>query len=693
MLDIMDINGKTVGTYRMRPQAGTHKFRITLAAAGTYVMTARQKGQTSSIKMVCNGGGDGNRIEYTGNAANALCASATQPKNDPKYTINNPFDFGDQMEYVGYTTINGAEVESEHITQSQNVSQTIYLYFALDGQPCLGTPTVTDIDGNIYNTVQIGNQCWMKENLRTTHYANGTTILLGSSTSTTTPYRYNPSNVASNVPTYGYLYNWLAVMHDVSSTNANPSGVQGVCPNGWHVPSDSEWTQLTDYVSSQTQYQCDNSSDNIAKALASTTGWISSPFTCAVGNNPSTNNAIGFSGLPAGCYDGYDGSNNSYFGAGANFWSATEDDYFSACIISLGNTLAYVYRGITPQYCGLSVRCLRDATDTANLPTVTTNTVSSITTTSATCGGNVTSDGGATVIARGVCWSTSPNPIVSCSHTSDGSGTGSFTSSMTGLSPDTIYYVRAYAINSAGTAYGSQMSFATTSSASTDGQPCLSIPVVIDIDSNIYNTVQIGNQCWMKENLRTTRFANGVNIPMGGWTDSYTDPYRYAPNGDSSIVSTYGYLYNWAAVMHGTSSSSANPSGIQGICPNGWHVPSDAEWTQLIDHVGSMPQYQCGNNSNYIAKALASTTGWHTSPNTCTVGNNSSTNNVIGFSALPAGGYFGFYNDFSTYARFWSATEGSDYDAYYHYLAFNGANVYRDYDPKYRGFLVRCLRD
>ena len=100
MLDIADVNGKIVGTHRMRPQAGTHQFRITLSTVGTYVMTARQNGQTSSIKMVCNGGGDGNRIEYTG-IVEANNHSPLQTKNGPKYTTNNPFNFGDQMEYVG----------------------------------------------------------------------------------------------------------------------------------------------------------------------------------------------------------------------------------------------------------------------------------------------------------------------------------------------------------------------------------------------------------------------------------------------------------------------------------------------------------------------------------------------------------------------------------------------------------------
>ena len=117
--------------------------------------------------------------------------------------------------------------------------------------PCLGTTTLMDYDGNIYKTVQIGQQCWMKENLRTTKYADGISIALGSIPSTTIAYRYYPDNNSSNVNTYGYLYNWKAVMRNSSSSDANPSGVQGICPTGWHVPSDEEWKQLTNYVSSQ----------------------------------------------------------------------------------------------------------------------------------------------------------------------------------------------------------------------------------------------------------------------------------------------------------------------------------------------------------------------------------------------------------------------------------------------------------
>ncbi|MBP5412658.1 MAG: fibrobacter succinogenes major paralogous domain-containing protein [Bacteroidales bacterium] len=229
----------------------------------------------------------------------------------------------------------------------------------VDALPCPGTPTVTDIDGNVYNTVRIGNQCWMKENLRTTHYADNTAIPAGSTTSYTEPYRYAPNNDESNVETYGYLYNWAAVMHGESSSHIIPSGVQGICPTGWHVPSDAEWTQLTDYVSSQSQYVCGNDNTYIAKALASTMGWYSSNITCAVGNTPSANNATGFSALPTGYYDGYSNYSN-YFGNYANFWSATELNDNYAWHLHLDYFFADVGLSNYDKDFGFSVRCLRD---------------------------------------------------------------------------------------------------------------------------------------------------------------------------------------------------------------------------------------------------------------------------------------------------------------------------------------------
>lgn len=216
---------------------------------------------------------------------------------------------------------------------------------------------------------------------------------------------------------------------------------------------------------------------------------------------------------------------------------------------------------------------------------------------------------------------------------------------------------------------------------------------VTDVDGNVYDAVKIGDQVWMAENLRTTKYADGSSIEQGNTTSDEV-AYWYYPDGKSSNKGTYGLLYNWKAAMHNASSSKANPSGVQGICPMGWHVPSDAEWTQLTDYVNSQSQYQCNSRGNNIAKALASTTGWNSSSYTCAVGNTQRTNNATGFSAVPAGLYTGFYNYFGNNAFFWSATEYNSSNAYGRYLNSDNAIVGRnDGDNRSGGSSIRCVRD
>ena len=183
---------------------------------------------------------------------------------------------------------------------------------------------------------------------------------------------------------------------------------------------------------------------------------------------------------------------------------------------------------------------------TLNTPTITTKTISYIQDSIATCGGIVTSDGGGALINKGICWSVSQNPTINDNITIDTSSQTDFTCVMTGLIPNTAYYVRAFATNGGGTAYGQQKVFVTSA---VDGQPCINTATVMDYDSNTYNTVQIGLQCWMKENLRTTHYSNGEEIALGaGAVPSY--PRLYYPGNNSSNVPTYGYLYNLAAVLH-----------------------------------------------------------------------------------------------------------------------------------------------
>ena len=339
-----------------------------------------------------------------------------------------------------------------------------------------------------------------------------------------------------------------------------------------------------------------------------------------------------------------------------------------------------------------------------NLPVVITDTVSDITDFTATCGGTVTDDGGDSTVTRGVCWSTAPNPIIDNIHTLDGHGMGSFTSSLTGLQSGLTIYVRAYATNHEGTAYGNVVSFTIPINPDGDSKSCPNTPTLTDVDGNIYNTVQIGEQCWMRENLRTTRYADGTPIEHGD-SASLNTAYWYYPMDDAANKSNYGLLYNWRAVVRGVTGSAANPSGVQGICPDGWHVPSDAEWTQLTDYVSSQSEYLCGGNFVNIAKAMISTVGWDLSDmaNLCLAGNDSpATNNATGFSALPAGygdidyNYDFIYGGLGYYTNFWTTTIAEvSYDpVYYRSFHFNAADILRNYDyDTDSAKAVRCVHN
>src|SRR5690554_4894007 len=327
--------------------------------------------------------------------------------------------------------------------------------------------------------------------------------------------------------------------------------------------------------------------------------------------------------------------------------------------------------------------CKKDDDDNGNgnntgIPVLSTTAITDITQTTAKSGGNITSDGGATVTVRGVCWSTNQTPTISDNKTTDGTGAGNFVSSISGLTANTTYYVRAYATNSNGTAYGSVMSFTTQegSSGSTFTDPR---------DGKVYQTVVIGNQVWMAENLA---YLPSVNMVADGSEDA-AGSYYYVYGYDGTNVAdakatdnyaTYGVLYNWTAAMDGEANSTTNPSGIQGVCPAGWHLPSEAEWTELTNYLG-------GTSVAGGKLKETGTTHWNT-PNT-------GATNETGFTALPGGyrGKSGTFADIGSYGYWWSATGGSATDAWYRGLYYGSSNVGRyDYYQEV-GFSVRCVRD
>jgi uncharacterized protein (TIGR02145 family) len=307
-------------------------------------------------------------------------------------------------------------------------------------------------------------------------------------------------------------------------------------------------------------------------------------------------------------------------------------------------------------------------------PSLTTTSVSSIAQTTASSGGNITSEGGVSVTVRGVCWNTSANPTTSNTKTTDGSGTGAFTSSLTGLAANTTYYVRAYATNSVETTYGTQVSFTTSSEAQTG--------TVTDIDGNVYNTITIDSQVWLKENLKATKYNDGTAIPNitvnTAWAALTTGAYSDYSNTPANST-TYGRLYNWYAVDNNAATKVASNGG-KNVCPTSWHVPSDAEWTTLTTFLGG--ETVAGGKLKETG-----TTHW-LSPNT-------GATNETGFTALPGAlrDYDGTYSIIGRDGFWWSSTEYANTYALFRNLYYSNANVYVSNLYKPFGFSVRCVRD
>ena len=197
-------------------------------------------------------------------------------------------------------------------------------------------------------------------------------------------------------------------------------------------------------------------------------------------------------------------------------------------------------------------------------------------------------------------------------------------------------------------------------------------PTVTDYDGNVYQTVLIGDQCWMMENLKVTHYRNGDPIPHvtdgGEWDDLSTG--AYCEYNDPANVATYGRLYNWYAV-----------DDSRNLAPEGWHVPTDAEWQTLVDYLG-------GASVAGGKMKEAGTTHWNPP--------NAGATNESGFTALPGGFRSGdFFDAMGNVAYFWSSTE-YEYDSsrvLSRYLNYISSQVGLEFNYKQAGFSVRCVRD
>jgi uncharacterized protein (TIGR02145 family) len=301
----------------------------------------------------------------------------------------------------------------------------------------------------------------------------------------------------------------------------------------------------------------------------------------------------------------------------------------------------------------------------AQVPEIITSAIDIITPVSARCISNITSNGGAALTATGVCWSTDSVPDINNNKTTGGTNIGEFTIIITGLDPQTHYYARAYAENSAGVAYGKELEFTTPQDLTGE------TGTLQDTDGNTYATIGIGGQMWMAGNLKTTLYNDGTPIPRvtdnTAWSSLKNPGFCWYNNDSLTNSDSYGALYNWYAAF--------SPN----LAPDGWHVPTDADWVTLSQFLGGMD----------VAGGKVKTTGntWD-SPNT-------GATNESGFNSRPGGlrtssGIFSSVTDSSAY---WTVSSASGINAWYWTQNNQDAKMGRTAGNLSTGCSIRLVKD
>jgi uncharacterized protein (TIGR02145 family) len=300
-----------------------------------------------------------------------------------------------------------------------------------------------------------------------------------------------------------------------------------------------------------------------------------------------------------------------------------------------------------------------------SLPSVTTADITDIGLSSAISGGTVTSESNALVNERGVCWSTSANPTIENQHSSCGTGIGTFVCTLSGLGQGSQFHVRSYATNNSGTAYGEDMIFNTK---------------IADNDGNVYNTVTINGKMWMAENLRTTKYRDGSNIPnvtvdtvwkkLRPGDDNTSGAYCWY-NNDIANKNAYGALYSGTAVHFE-------------VCPVEWHVPGSYEVLEMILYLDPDRRLPWGAVSQ-IAGGKLKQSGFEfwTDPN-------SGATNETGFSALPGGmrGGDGSFVNLGLYGTWFMDNAYANFT-----MTYDFAGVFMSEGRNEIGRSVRCVKD
>jgi uncharacterized protein (TIGR02145 family)/uncharacterized repeat protein (TIGR02543 family) len=443
-------------------------------------------------------------------------------------------------------------------------------------------------------------------------------------------YANNPDNCA----VYGRLYDWATVMGFSSDCNQFSNcdrQVQfrhrGICPEGWRVPTDAEWSALVNFA---------GTSSVAGASLKAAAGWES--------DNTGTDE-FGFSALPGGFYHRPPSGTNTFsLSRPGYWWSATPvggGTDARAWWLRNQNSAEILGQQDRKSHGG-SLRCVLVDTSYTIRYYIDSRVIG---TTPASQTVNV---GDSVALASDSGFSRNGYTFVGWVERSGTSGT-------------------VYSAGASFTPTGEigDVTLSARWSANTDD---IVRGTFVDArDGREYRTVVIGNQTWMAENLN---FNASGSLCYGNRPDS---------------CAKYGRLYTWSTVMAGSSSSSSIPSGVRGVCPAGWHVPSDAEWTTLTDFVGG---------ASSAGTELKSTSGWRDDTQYYFSGNGT---DAFGFSALPGGGYsdnFSYFNNAGYRGCWWSATEYDASYAWQRYMINSGSEVVRaNFFNKSDLFALRCARD
>jgi uncharacterized protein (TIGR02145 family) len=405
------------------------EYRLSGFKNGLHLISITGKTYHYSGRLLCAGEAAGTisieRITSNNPVDEKISESAYIRDNT---TVNMPYTYGDRLKFTGIS-----KIYSTVKTDIPEDDKTITFNFI----PC------SDGDNNNYPIVEIGSQVWMARNLKTTKYNNGSPIEYPGSNSKSWnsnisgAFAWYDDDMTKYEDVYGALYNWHAV------------NTGKLCPVGWHVPDNEDWTTLTEFLGGT----------NLAGEKIKETGNLHWGPT----NNYSSNES-GFTALPGGFRNLKSFTEIKHYGY---MWSSGAGSKTTGARGWYINSISQGLNKSDMNYLneGLSVRCVLG--ESGSIPVVSTDQITDISSNSAICGGTINSDGGETITAHGVCWSTSEDPSLSDYTTSDTLTTDKFIISLSGLLPETTYHVRAYATNNLGTAYGNDLTFTTDAAAPT----------------------------------------------------------------------------------------------------------------------------------------------------------------------------------------------------------------------------------